>query len=119
MDSFFVLSGALVSYHTMEQLSKRRGSINWMLFYLHRYLRITPSFAVVVLVHATLIQYLGSGPLWSKAVAALQMPCQYFWWSALLHVQNYINPEHIVSIRSEIDCVIGGSTKYLVLQIDF
>lgn len=37
VDSFFLLSGLLVSYLTLHELEKRNGKINWLLFYFHRF----------------------------------------------------------------------------------
>lgn len=96
VDTFFMISGLLVTYHTCNYLSKG-NKFKLGYFYFHRYIRITPSLAFVVLILATLTPRFGSGPNWKKTAKAMQVPCQYFWWSALLHVQNYINPKYIVS----------------------
>ncbi|KAK9730277.1 Amiloride-sensitive sodium channel [Popillia japonica] len=95
VDSFFMMAGILVAYYTLDSLTANNGKFNWFMFMLYRFVRLTPSYAVVVLTYATLIQFSGSGPLWRKTVLALQKPCQDFWWSALLNMQNYVNPKAI------------------------
>ncbi len=37
--SYSFHSGVLVAYGTLKLLKKRKGRLNWGLFYLHRYLR--------------------------------------------------------------------------------
>ena len=39
VDSFFFLSGLLVSYLTLKELDRANGKLNLPAFYLHRYLR--------------------------------------------------------------------------------
>ena len=38
VDTFFVLSGALVAYNVLKELDKRQG-LNVPMLYIHRYLR--------------------------------------------------------------------------------
>ncbi|KAF7284842.1 hypothetical protein GWI33_021485 [Rhynchophorus ferrugineus] len=90
VDTFFVISGMLVSINFMKQ--KIRGRINWFMFYIYRYVRITTPLAIVVLWYATFMHYFGSGPLWNDMLEVIQKPCKNFWLPTILHVQNYINP---------------------------
>ena len=39
VDTFFLLSGCLVTYLTLKELDKTNGRLNWIMFYVHRYLR--------------------------------------------------------------------------------
>ena len=39
VDSFFLLSGCLVSYLSLKELERSKGRLNFFFFYLHRYLR--------------------------------------------------------------------------------
>ncbi|XP_058817531.1 nose resistant to fluoxetine protein 6-like [Topomyia yanbarensis] len=94
VDSFFLLSGMLVCWSLLKELDKNR-KLNLPLMYLHRYLRLTPAFAALILASVTLVKYLGSGPFWNSSSAALGNACETYWWSALLYVQNYVNPTKI------------------------
>ena len=67
VDSFFFLSGLLVSYLTMREMSRRkeRGAklaniFPFVTYYLHRILRLTPAYAFVVLIVWQLLPSLGS-----------------------------------------------------------
>ncbi|KAJ3658525.1 hypothetical protein Zmor_010259 [Zophobas morio] len=94
VDSFLFVSGMLVSYGFFETVTKNKR-FNVVLFYVHRYIRITLPLSVAVIVYSSFIQHFGSGPLWRETYLGMQLPCRRFWWSALLHVQNYVNPNFL------------------------
>ncbi len=62
VDSFFVLSGCLLSYLTMKELDRSKGRLNIPFFYLHRYIRLTGVYAFVVGFNATLWKFFNWGP---------------------------------------------------------
>uniref|UniRef100_A0A8D8CWM4 Nose resistant to fluoxetine protein 6 n=1 Tax=Culex pipiens TaxID=7175 RepID=A0A8D8CWM4_CULPI len=94
VDSFFLLSGMLIAWSVLKELNTRR-KLNVPLMYLHRYLRLTPAFAALLLFTCTLMKYCGSGPFWSTLVKGTEDVCDEYWWSALLYVQNYVNPKRM------------------------
>lgn len=71
------------------------GKLNILSLYLHRYLRMTPLLGVCVLVSVSLYRFLGNGPVWPISVHFFNENCKHYWWSALLHIQNYVNPGQI------------------------
>lgn len=71
------------------------------MFYVHRYLRLTPLLAVLILLSTTLFRFIGDGPIWPGFVEFLRNQCDEHWWSAMLYVQNYVNPDDIVSSRTQ------------------
>jgi peptidoglycan/LPS O-acetylase OafA/YrhL len=97
VDTFFLLSGFLVTNSFLRQLEKH-GRVNILKIYLHRYLRITPVVAITIFLFLTLLRFVGDGP-YHKFLFEQHLPqCEEYWWSALLHVQNYVNPNNIVSL---------------------
>lgn len=64
--------------------------------YLHRYLRYTPSLAVIILFHVAFTKLLGSGPFF----VANTENCENYWWTALLHVTVYTNPAFPVNFHN-------------------
>jgi len=62
VDTFFVLSACLVSYLTLKELDRNKGSINLPLFYIHRYLRLTGAYAFCIFFQATLVGAFNYGP---------------------------------------------------------
>lgn len=76
---------------------RREGRLNYPLLYFHRYLRLTPLFAVCIVVSMTIFRYFGTGPLWPfYNYMAVEESCRKYWWSALLYIQNYYNPDEMV-----------------------
>lgn len=61
--------------------------------YLHRYLRYTPVLMMLILFFVAFPKHLGSGPFYDLDSYVPQ--CEKYWWSALLHVQNYVNPNQL------------------------
>ncbi|ERL92848.1 hypothetical protein D910_10155, partial [Dendroctonus ponderosae] len=86
VDTFFMISGMLVTIGFFEQASKGKlfcGKLE----------------KVVLLVrlqqncrYCTLMHHFGSGPLWNDMLDIIQKPCQQYWWAAVLHIQNYVHP---------------------------
>ncbi|XP_072948844.1 nose resistant to fluoxetine protein 6-like [Epargyreus clarus] len=91
VDTFFMLSGILCVYSTIGKIGRNRFFRSLHLFYLNRLLRMFPLLAAVILLQASVFLHLSDGPFWQN-VAQATMSCRYYWWSALLHVQNYVNP---------------------------
>lgn len=67
------------------------------MLYVHRYLRLTPVLAFIILMSMTLFRFLGNGPMWPKIVDILKVPCDRRWWLPLIYIQNYGNPDGEVS----------------------
>lgn len=63
--------------------------------YFHRYLRYTPVLAMLILFFVTFPKFLGTGPFFN--IESYTVQCKKYWWTALLHVQNYVNPNELVS----------------------
>lgn len=83
VDTFFLMSGLLVSFLLLRELDRTKGKFNVGLFYLHRYLRLTPVYAVILGFVATLMVYLGTGPNWYN-VNLLSNACRISWWRQFL-----------------------------------
>ncbi|KAL9695314.1 hypothetical protein quinque_014599 [Culex quinquefasciatus] len=91
VDTFLALSGMLVSYNMLRELDKH-GKINPLMMYLRRYIRLSAPLAPLILLVVSFGKYLGEGPLWSSIVGREERACSEYWWSALLYIQNYVNP---------------------------
>lgn len=66
------------------------------------------------LVSMSLQRFLGNGPLWPIMNENLSGHCTLNWWSTLLYVQNYVNPNAIVSIRHILFELKGGVNFFLL-----
>ncbi|XP_055600177.1 nose resistant to fluoxetine protein 6-like [Uranotaenia lowii] len=92
VDTFLALSGMLVAMSMLRELDKKQ-KFNPLMLYLHRYIRITAPLAALVLITVSFTTYMGEGILWKPVMDRLQDTCLKYWWSTLLHVQNYVNPD--------------------------
>ncbi|CAO1362003.1 unnamed protein product [Diamesa serratosioi] len=98
VETFLVISGLLLTWTLMKNLDS--GNFRVLKMYLHRYLRLTPVFAILVLFVVSLYRHIGSGPYKTVNYNNYAVPCEKYWWSALLHIQNYVNPQQICLLNS-------------------
>lgn len=72
-----------------------RGKFSFLKFSFQRYMRLTPSVAAAILLNNSLAYYLmkDAPPTFLNYSA---IPCEKFWWSALLHLQVYANNREMV-----------------------
>lgn len=96
VDTFLFLSGLLCCYVFFRDITKK-GYYDVPVAYINRYLRLTPPFAVMILIAATIVTYLGDGPIWHKVMEPKIAQCKTHWWLDLLYVQNYITIDDPVS----------------------
>jgi peptidoglycan/LPS O-acetylase OafA/YrhL len=89
VDTFFVVGGLVTVYTYLKSMAKG-VKFNVLLFYLHRYLRLTPALAIMALIHLYLINHFGDGPLWKVVDFTLVQTCQRGWWSTFLYITNYV-----------------------------
>ncbi|KAJ9595275.1 hypothetical protein L9F63_027342, partial [Diploptera punctata] len=54
---------------------------------------IMPVLGLLMLIQVSIVRRMGYGPLYEFAVTKkIIEPCVDYWWTTLLHVQNYVNP---------------------------
>ncbi|KAJ8721312.1 hypothetical protein PYW07_002087 [Mythimna separata] len=99
VDTFFMLSGLLLVYTTAGKLSSMKLVKSLHLFYLNRLLRMFPALAAVILLQISIFSRVADGPYWSVAAAHTHR-CRVYWWSTLLYIQNYMNPNHMCLAHS-------------------
>ncbi|XP_033609915.1 nose resistant to fluoxetine protein 6-like [Cryptotermes secundus] len=91
VDTFFVLSGLLLGYIFLKQMKHKTSGFNIPMFYVHRYIRLTPPYAIVILINATLYRYVGSGPLLPASANQMAENCQSNWWTNIIYINNYFD----------------------------
>ncbi|XP_077529579.1 nose resistant to fluoxetine protein 6-like isoform X2 [Haemaphysalis longicornis] len=94
IDTFFFIGGLVVAYSTLMDLQKNGGKKNWLLFYVHRYLRTVPMLMVVVVICAFLMRHFGDGPRWADFLARYETNCHISWWTYPLFLQNFVLLDH-------------------------
>ncbi|XP_031347703.1 nose resistant to fluoxetine protein 6-like [Photinus pyralis] len=88
MEIFFFISGYLALCNFWQKAS-RGNKFNICAHYIGRYLRLTPSVVVILLIQLTWFKNVGSGPLWNQ-VDGMVAPCVSNWWAYLLYIQNWM-----------------------------
>ncbi|XP_005101742.1 nose resistant to fluoxetine protein 6-like [Aplysia californica] len=93
VDTFFFMSGFLTAYLFMKECGPKmmvKGK-TMILYYVHRYWRLTPPMMIWLMIVATLIQYIGEGrPAWNDYQTA--QSCRDNWWVNLLYI-NSVYPD--------------------------
>lgn len=92
VETFFCITGVLISYNFLK--GRERGEkFNTFKYYIHRFFRIAPVYYAAILFVIAFIPYLGDGPSYQRIIEpALHQNCVKYWWSALLFIQNWVNP---------------------------
>ncbi|XP_055915469.1 nose resistant to fluoxetine protein 6-like [Eupeodes corollae] len=89
VDSFFFISGLLVAWLGFRELDKTNGKLNVIMMYVHRYLRLTPAVAAVLLFMLSINKLILIGPF--KQGIYVKNQCDgYNWWPVLLYIPNYL-----------------------------
>ncbi|VEN45628.1 unnamed protein product [Callosobruchus maculatus] len=99
VDTFFTISGFLATYLGLNYLAKSKRS-NLLLLYFHRYIRMAPTYAVILAFYCTLLTKLGNGPLWKERVVSEQEKCKKVWWANLLFINNYVYTQYYCMFQS-------------------
>jgi hypothetical protein len=93
VDTFFVLSGFLTAILFIRQV-KKEGKLSprlLFLYYVHRYIRLTPTFLLVILVSINLTPYFGQGPVYPSQKGFESDACRSgLWWTSVLYVGNLV-----------------------------
>ena len=92
VDTFFFLSGLLTAYLTLREMYRRKGRFPFLPFYIHRYLRLTPSIAFVLFFFMFMTVHLSDGPYYSltlDSASTYYNNCRSYWWTNLLYINNF------------------------------
>ena len=92
VDTFFIMGALLITLSILSALDKK--TLNVPKLILHRYLRYTPVLAAVLLYYVSISDLAFNGPV---PIGDYKANCKRYWWSTLLHVQNYVNPRNLCS----------------------
>jgi peptidoglycan/LPS O-acetylase OafA/YrhL len=89
VDTFFWLSGFLGAF-VASKVAARATTCAWIpKAYLQRYLRLTPSYAFIVLLWWKVLRVYGSGPVWARQRGEYR-DCARTFWTNMLYVNNLV-----------------------------
>ena len=109
------MAGTLTTYILIKELEKAgsdigKHSITLIMYYVHRYLRITMPYALIMGLIIAVLPYVYSGPGWTN-IAFQSDQCSSLGWANLLYVQTLL--------ESTTDSECMGVTWYLVDDMIF
>ncbi|CAI5440757.1 unnamed protein product [Caenorhabditis angaria] len=94
VDTFFLLSGLVLSYMFFKERPKSetmKNPITWIMFYVHRYLRLTPPMMIFIGFFTVYMNYI-QGPAAASLfnIQAIQVDsCKKLWWHNLIYINNF------------------------------
>lgn len=94
-DSFFLLSGILVTYVALNRLAAGKSKKKYVKLaaqYLRQVLHFSPVYAVVLFTYWLLTVHFADGPLWQRAVgvdSSLYENCKENWWTNFFYINNF------------------------------
>ncbi|XP_045202111.2 nose resistant to fluoxetine protein 6-like [Mercenaria mercenaria] len=94
VDTFFVLSGLLVSYLSLREMKKVGGArrFKWGMFYFHRFWRLTPPYMLLLMLYVPTFKYWADGPFWPQTGVDVD-ECKDTWWTNLLYINNIVRTD--------------------------
>uniref|UniRef100_A0A915PRG6 Nose resistant-to-fluoxetine protein N-terminal domain-containing protein n=1 Tax=Setaria digitata TaxID=48799 RepID=A0A915PRG6_9BILA len=93
VDTFFFMSGLLVSYVWFKEYrrdwKKAMSPITWLMFYIHRLIRLSPPYYIVIAFYSFVFKsLLVHTPL---ILTTVHENCEQSWWINYLYINNYID----------------------------
>ncbi|CAL2043403.1 unnamed protein product [Caenorhabditis brenneri] len=115
VDTFFIMSGIVVAYLFFKTKPSKKmitNPVTWVLFYVHRYLRLTPPMMLFIgffTVYGPYIQGAFSASELNSMYPQIQ-GCQKYWWQNMLYINNFDKSD------SNQDSSCYGITWYLAVD---
>jgi len=85
----------------------------WVMFYIHRYIRLTGVYAIIIGLHSTLLKFMAGGPQ-SHQVQALVDKCRIAGWMNFLYINNFAQDVYGPGIG---DCI--NVSWYMAIDMQF
>ncbi|KAI8505979.1 hypothetical protein Bbelb_163320 [Branchiostoma belcheri] len=95
VDTFFFLGGLLLAYLLLKRLeeSPEEGkTIRFLMLYVQRYLRLTPTLLFVIMLVVWVLPQLFMGPMWHSKLSSLE-GCRTNWWKNILYINNLLRDD--------------------------
>ncbi|CAK1584165.1 unnamed protein product [Parnassius mnemosyne] len=124
VQTFFIISGCLLAYYL--QIWSEKKDLNWKMIpkgIIKRWLRLSPSYAVVLAISSTWLRLFGSGPLWDQIVNSEVQDCRRDGWLHLIYINNYIDNSicmiHSWYLAADMQLYIFGLVLLILVQTEY
>ncbi|GMR50370.1 hypothetical protein PMAYCL1PPCAC_20565 [Pristionchus mayeri] len=95
VDTFFLISGLLVSYTFFKKVHRdpdhARSRFNWIMYYVHRWLRLTPAYLLFIGMYVAWTPRMHG--VWALSTAMnssyFVQACEDTWWMNALYISNF------------------------------
>jgi len=75
---------------TLKEMESKGGKINPIIAIVLRYLRLTPSLALAMLIFYKILAFMGNGPFAPQFQQSINSRCDGSWWSELIYLMNFV-----------------------------
>ncbi|KAK9753368.1 Acyltransferase family [Popillia japonica] len=100
VDTFMFLTGLLMAMSFVKTHSKPKSNFNLIVYYVHRYLRLTPAAAVTFFLHVSVFLHMGDGPFWQYLTQRTRENCLNRWPSFFFYYQNYLDHNNMCLLHT-------------------
>merc|ERR1719498_1770868 len=92
VDTFFFLSGFLLAHLTVKEIraGKLKGCYKYLMAIVLRYIRLTPSLGLIMMIYYKIWVFFGEGPFAVSYQKSINERCDGSWWSELTYTMNFI-----------------------------
>lgn len=124
VQTFFFISGFLNSISLLAKVEKNQVNYfyAWFGAVFYRFIRFAPVLIFMVMLNATWLYRLDSGPFWDKIVYTERQSCRENWWTNILFINNYISGDLKCMIQTWYICAdfhlsaVGTFILLLIVQ---
>ncbi|KAL3288861.1 hypothetical protein HHI36_003308 [Cryptolaemus montrouzieri] len=92
IENFFVMSSLFLTLNLFQKNEKKSfGMADIFRNIVDRYLRLTPTMAIMLVIHCSLSKYTAKGPFWYHLIGEEFENCRRNGWTNFLYINNYVN----------------------------
>ena len=117
VDSFFFIGATLLAYITLKELDKTKGGNSqfWAMYYIHRYIRLTGTYALIIGTTATLLKVFAYGPF-SLLVQHEIDSCKKDWWTNILYINNFQWISEIPPLCMPVSWYLANDMQFFIIS---
>ncbi|XP_050737494.1 nose resistant to fluoxetine protein 6-like isoform X2 [Eriocheir sinensis] len=91
VDTFLFMSGLVVAYTLLLENEKNKR-VNWLIYYVHRIIRLSPPIIITGAAMATVFRFAMVGPYSANIERSYVENCRSNWWVDALFIGNFVSP---------------------------